>query len=260
MAAGQPRGDAAAARGAASRPPIWRARWAGLSLEPRRPARSRRRAGQAGRRARPRPRRCMARSPGALPRPVRPCWRSDSGSWRTPEPPRWPIRRRYGWTTAARSGPVTMANWMRTGRCVTTAGGCWRPMQLDYAQRYGVASLKIRHHAQLGYVIEAPAAAVEALRAFPELTLASGDGERCPVHRTGAVRPRPRASPRRPTGPAARERACVRTSGAEGTAPSPTRSRPAPTRSPCWMSRNPRRSWPSRGRGAGRWSPMTRSS
>jgi DNA mismatch repair protein MutS len=47
-------------------------------------------------------------------------------------------------------------------------------MQLDYAQKYGVASLKIRHHSQLGYVIEAPAASVEALRAFPELTLRQG--------------------------------------------------------------------------------------
>lgn len=47
-------------------------------------------------------------------------------------------------------------------------------LQLDYAQRFGVASLKIRHHAQLGYVIEAPAAAVEALRAHPELTLRQG--------------------------------------------------------------------------------------
>ena len=48
-------------------------------------------------------------------------------------------------------------------------------MQLDYAQKYGVASLKIRHHSQLGYVIEAPAAAVEGLlRAFPELTLRQG--------------------------------------------------------------------------------------
>ncbi len=44
-------------------------------------------------------------------------------------------------------------------------------LQLDYAQRYGVASLRIRHHAQLGYVIEAPAPAVEALRAHPDLTL-----------------------------------------------------------------------------------------
>ena len=43
--------------------------------------------------------------------------------------------------------------------------------QLDYAQRFDVASLKIRHHAQMGYVIEAPAAAVEKLRALPELTL-----------------------------------------------------------------------------------------
>jgi DNA mismatch repair protein MutS len=47
-------------------------------------------------------------------------------------------------------------------------------MQLDFAQRYGVASLKIKHHAQLGYVIEAPAASVEKLRGFPELTLRQG--------------------------------------------------------------------------------------
>ena len=44
-------------------------------------------------------------------------------------------------------------------------------MTLDLAQRYGVASLKIRHHQQLGYVIEAPAAAVDKLRAHPELTM-----------------------------------------------------------------------------------------
>ena len=47
-------------------------------------------------------------------------------------------------------------------------------MQLDYAQRFGVASLKIRHHAQLGYVVEAPSSAVERLRGFPELTLRQG--------------------------------------------------------------------------------------
>lgn len=47
-------------------------------------------------------------------------------------------------------------------------------LQLDYAQRYGVASLKIRHHSQLGYVIEAPAAAAETLRAHPDLTLRQG--------------------------------------------------------------------------------------
>ena len=44
-------------------------------------------------------------------------------------------------------------------------------LQLDYAQRYGVASLKIRHHAQLGYVMEVPAAAADALKARPELSL-----------------------------------------------------------------------------------------
>jgi DNA mismatch repair protein MutS len=37
-----------------------------------------------------------------------------------------------------------------------------------------VASLKIRHHAQLGYILEAPAVAVESLRAFPDLTLRQG--------------------------------------------------------------------------------------
>ena len=47
-------------------------------------------------------------------------------------------------------------------------------LQLDFAQRFGVASLKIRHHAQLGYVIEAPSSAVEKLRAFAELTLRQG--------------------------------------------------------------------------------------
>ncbi|WP_370635797.1 DNA mismatch repair protein MutS [Acidocella sp. KAb 2-4] len=46
--------------------------------------------------------------------------------------------------------------------------------QTELAQRYGVASLKIRHHAQLGYVLEAPAAAVETLRAHPELLLRQG--------------------------------------------------------------------------------------
>ena len=47
-------------------------------------------------------------------------------------------------------------------------------MQLDFAQKYGVASLKIKHHAQLGYVVEVPTAGVEKLRAFPELVLRQG--------------------------------------------------------------------------------------
>ena len=47
-------------------------------------------------------------------------------------------------------------------------------MQLDFAQRFGVASLKIRHHAQLGYIVEVPAVAVEKLRGFAELTLRQG--------------------------------------------------------------------------------------
>jgi DNA mismatch repair protein MutS len=47
-------------------------------------------------------------------------------------------------------------------------------LQLDFAQRFGVASLKIKHHAQLGYVIEVPSAGVETLRTLPELTLRQG--------------------------------------------------------------------------------------
>jgi DNA mismatch repair protein MutS len=47
-------------------------------------------------------------------------------------------------------------------------------LQGDFAQRFGVASLKIKHHAQLGYVLEAPAVAVETLRANPEVTLRQG--------------------------------------------------------------------------------------
>ncbi len=46
--------------------------------------------------------------------------------------------------------------------------------QSELAQRYKVASLKIKHHAQLGYVLEAPAGAVEGLRAYPELQLRQG--------------------------------------------------------------------------------------
>jgi DNA mismatch repair protein MutS len=47
-------------------------------------------------------------------------------------------------------------------------------LQLDFAQRFGVASLKIKHHMQLGYIIEAPSVAVETLRGYPELTLRQG--------------------------------------------------------------------------------------
>ncbi|HQT38696.1 MAG TPA: DNA mismatch repair protein MutS [Acidocella sp.] len=46
--------------------------------------------------------------------------------------------------------------------------------QTELATRYAVASLKIRHHAQLGYVLEAPAVAVEKLRENPELILRQG--------------------------------------------------------------------------------------
>ncbi|MHB1303405.1 MAG: DNA mismatch repair protein MutS [Acidiphilium sp.] len=47
-------------------------------------------------------------------------------------------------------------------------------LQTELASRYGVASLKVRHHSQLGYVLEAPSSAVETLRAYPELILRQG--------------------------------------------------------------------------------------
>ncbi|MCU4160444.1 DNA mismatch repair protein MutS [Acidiphilium sp. AL] len=47
-------------------------------------------------------------------------------------------------------------------------------LQTELASRYGVASLKVRHHNQLGYVLEAPSSAIDALRDFPELILRQG--------------------------------------------------------------------------------------
>ncbi len=47
-------------------------------------------------------------------------------------------------------------------------------LQGDLAARYGVAGLKIRHHAQLGFVIEVPQGAVEQMRTRPELSLRQG--------------------------------------------------------------------------------------
>jgi DNA mismatch repair protein MutS len=47
-------------------------------------------------------------------------------------------------------------------------------LQLDYAQRFGVASLKIKHHAQLGYVIEVPVSVSAQLRADAALILRQG--------------------------------------------------------------------------------------
>lgn len=47
-------------------------------------------------------------------------------------------------------------------------------MQGALADTYGVPQLRIRHHAQLGYVIEVPQAAAERLRGHPDLTLRQG--------------------------------------------------------------------------------------
>jgi len=51
-------------------------------------------------------------------------------------------------------------------------------MQLDLAQDWGVASLKIRHHQQFGFLAEVPSAAGEKL-----LREGAPDGPRAPIHR-----------------------------------------------------------------------------
>ncbi len=47
-------------------------------------------------------------------------------------------------------------------------------MQSAFARQFGVPNLKIRYHAQLGYVIEVPSSAIDTLREFPELLLRQG--------------------------------------------------------------------------------------
>ncbi|HYI85046.1 MAG TPA: DNA mismatch repair protein MutS, partial [Acetobacteraceae bacterium] len=61
------------------------------------------------------------------------------------------------------------------------ARGAIAAMQLDLAQAWGVASLKVRHHQQFGYLAEVPAAAGEKLLREAPAT-ASRDGM-APIHR-----------------------------------------------------------------------------
>jgi DNA mismatch repair protein MutS len=80
-----------------------------------------------------------------------------------------PLRPDEGMLAAGYDGQLDAERALRDDSRRVIAG-----LQLDFAQRYGVASIKIRHHAQLGYVIEAPAAGVEKLRSFPDLVLRQG--------------------------------------------------------------------------------------
>lgn len=60
------------------------------------------------------------------------------------------------------------------------ARGAIAAMQMELAQAWGVASLKIRHHQQLGFMAEVPAAAGEKLlRGAP----ATASGDLAPIHR-----------------------------------------------------------------------------
>ncbi|QDH17570.1 DNA mismatch repair protein MutS [Swingsia samuiensis] len=47
-------------------------------------------------------------------------------------------------------------------------------MQSQLSEKYGITTLKIRHHSQLGYVIETPAAAGKKLKDRPELSFRQG--------------------------------------------------------------------------------------
>ena len=124
-------------------------------------------------------------------------------------------------------------------------------LQLDFAQRFGVASLKIKHHAQLGYIIEAPAVAVEKLRGFPELTLRQGmaNGARFTTPELSELDQRIRE--------AAEQRHDARASGVRPSCPrrswrTPMSWPPAPTPWRCWMRRSRQRNWPRAAHGCGR--------
>ena len=60
------------------------------------------------------------------------------------------------------------------------ARGAIAALQLDLAQAWGVASVKVRHHQQFGYLAELPAAAGEALLRNPP---AGATGDFAPIHR-----------------------------------------------------------------------------
>ncbi|MBY0336802.1 MAG: DNA mismatch repair protein MutS, partial [Acetobacteraceae bacterium] len=60
------------------------------------------------------------------------------------------------------------------------ARGAIAALQMELAQAWGVAALKIRHHQQFGYLAELPAAAAEALRSKPP---ARATGDFAPIHR-----------------------------------------------------------------------------
>ena len=123
-------------------------------------------------------------------------------------------------------------------------------LQLDFAQRYGVASLKIRHHAQLGYVIEAPSRSVEKLRGFPELTLRQGmaNGARFTTPELSELDQRIREAAEKAT---ARER-LVFAHLVRGYWGVRTNSPPARRRLPFWMRRSRPRNWRKAAPGCGR--------
>ena len=62
------------------------------------------------------------------------------------------------------------------------ARGAIAAMQLDLAQAWGVASLKVRHHQQFGYLAEVPAAAGEKLLREAPATAPAREGM-APIHR-----------------------------------------------------------------------------
>ncbi|MEO3471126.1 DNA mismatch repair protein MutS [Roseomonas sp. CAU 1739] len=78
-----------------------------------------------------------------------------------------------GLVAAGYDGELDALRTLRDG-----ARGAIAALQMDLAQAWGVASLKIRHHQQFGFLAEVPAAAGEKL-----LREGAKDGPQAPVHR-----------------------------------------------------------------------------
>ena len=251
--------------------PTWRARWGGSRSTASRRATWRRSA--TGSAAPP-------RSPTRSTLPAmrcRRCLREAAAALRPEPDPAPELTRALAETLPARLDDPGLVAVGYDGqldglrRLRDDARGAIAAMQLDLAQAWGVASLKVRHHQQFGYLAEVPAAAGEKLLREAPATAGARAGM-APIHRqtmanghrftcaaladldrrlaeagdaAAQARARGRAAPARPL-PRAPRRA----------------SRRPPLPSPRWTSTPPRRRSRRRTGGAGRRSwigPISRS-
>ena len=139
------------------------------------------------------------------------------------------------------------------------ARGAIAALQLDLAQAWGVASLKVRHHQQFGYLAELPPAPAETLLRKPP---PKATGDFAPIHRqtmANGVRFTcaaladldRRLSRGRRGGGAGGRRPSPATCAASASPPPPASPRP-PRRWPRSISMPPPPNWPPRAAGAGR--------